>query len=109
MTQAAANVQPGPGGPRRTPSSRAPIDGVVIARNVDVGQTVAASLQAPVLFVIANDLSRMQVSASIDEADVGRVRAGQEVTFRVDAFPERDVHGHASSRCACSRSPCRTS
>ena len=66
-----------------------PIDGVVIARNVDVGQTVAASLQAPVLFVIAQDLRQLQVNASIDEADVGRVQAGQEVEFRVDAFPEQ--------------------
>jgi HlyD family secretion protein len=72
---------------------RAPIDGVVTARNVDVGQTVAASLQAPTLFVIANDLSRMQVNASIDEADVGKVRAGQEVTFRVDAFADRTFKG----------------
>jgi len=72
---------------------RAPIDGVVVARNVDVGQTVAASLQAPVLFVIANDLSRMQVNASIDEADVGRVRAGQDVTFHVDAYPNDTFTG----------------
>ncbi len=64
----------------------APIDGVVLARNVDVGQTVAASLQAPILFVIANDLRRMEVNASVDEADIGRVRTGQDVTFRVDAF-----------------------
>jgi HlyD family secretion protein len=67
---------------------QAPIDGVVLARNVDVGQTVAASLQAPTLFVIANDLTQMEVNASIDEADIGRVRAGQDVTFRVDAFPD---------------------
>jgi HlyD family secretion protein len=72
---------------------RAPIDGVVVARNVDVGQTVAASLQAPVLFVIANDLSRMQVNASIDEADVGRVRAGEDVTFHVDAYPNDTFTG----------------
>jgi HlyD family secretion protein len=72
---------------------RAPIDGVVIARNVDVGQTVAASLQAPTLFVIANDLTQMQVSASIDEADIGRVRAGQAVTFRVDSYPDREFEG----------------
>jgi HlyD family secretion protein len=72
---------------------RAPIDGVVIARNVDVGQTVAASLQAPTLFVIANDLTRMQVNASIDEADIGRVRPGQAVTFRVDSFPDREFEG----------------
>jgi HlyD family secretion protein len=71
----------------------APIDGVVISRSVDVGQTVAASLQAPVLFVIANDLTRMQVNASVDEADVGRVRPGQQVSFRVDAFPERSFEG----------------
>ncbi len=71
----------------------APIDGVVLARNVDVGQTVAASLQAPVLFVIANDLTQMQVNASIDEADIGRVKAGQNVTFRVDAFPDETFRG----------------
>jgi HlyD family secretion protein len=70
-----------------------PIDGVVISRNVDVGQTVAASFQAPVLFLIANDLARMRVNASVDEADVGRVREGQDVTFHVDAFPEREFAG----------------
>jgi HlyD family secretion protein len=72
---------------------RAPIDGVVVARNVDVGQTVAASLQAPVLFVIANDLTHMQVNASIDEADIGRVHAGQDVTFHVDAYPNDTFTG----------------
>jgi HlyD family secretion protein len=71
----------------------APIDGVVIGRNVDTGQTVAASFQAPVLFVIANDLRRMQVNAAIDEADIGRVQPGQEVSFRVDAYPERTFAG----------------
>ena len=70
-----------------------PIDGVVISRNVDVGQTVAASFTAPVLFTVANDLSRMRVNASIDEADVGRVREGQDVLFHVDAYPERDFWG----------------
>ena len=70
-----------------------PIDGVVISRNVDVGQTVAASFQAPVLFLIANDLTRMRVNASVDEADVGRVREGQDVGFHVDAFPEREFVG----------------
>jgi HlyD family secretion protein len=70
-----------------------PIDGVVLARNVDVGQTVAASLQAPTLFVIANDLTQMEVNASIDEADIGRVRPGQAVSFRVDAFPEDTFTG----------------
>ena len=71
----------------------APIDGIVIARNVSVGQTVAASFQAPVLFVIANDLTRMRVNASIDEADIGRVQADQEASFRVDAYPERSFRG----------------
>ncbi len=65
----------------------APIDGIVISRNVDQGQTVAASMNAPTLYVIAADLTKMQVLANIDEADVGRMRPGQVVTFRVDAFP----------------------
>jgi HlyD family secretion protein len=60
---------------------------------VDVGQTVAASFQAPILFLIANDLTKMRVNASIDEADIGRVREGQDVTFHVDAFPEREFSG----------------
>jgi HlyD family secretion protein len=71
----------------------APIDGVVISRSVDRGQTVAASFQAPVLFVIANDLARMRVNAAVDEADVGRVREGQDVLFHVDAYPEREFKG----------------
>ena len=71
----------------------APVDGVVLARNVDIGQTVAASFTAPVLFVIANDLTHMQVNASIDEADIGRVRAGEDVTFGVDAFPDDTFRG----------------
>ena len=66
---------------------KAPIDGVVISRSVDVGQTVAASMQAPTLFVIARDLARMQVNARVDEADIGRIDAGQPVEFRVDAYP----------------------
>ena len=65
---------------------RAPISGLVLQRAVDVGQTVAASLQAPVLFTIAQDLSRMQVNAAIDEADVGKIQEGQEATFSVDAY-----------------------
>ena len=75
---------------------RSPIDGVVIARNVDVGQTVAASLSAPTLFVIANDLSDMQVNASVDESDLGQIRAGQPVTFRVDAYPSQTFDGTVS-------------
>jgi HlyD family secretion protein len=70
-----------------------PIDGVVVARQVDIGQTVAASLQAPTLFVIAQDLARMQVVASIDEADVGRVSERQPVTFTVDAWPGQEFQG----------------
>jgi HlyD family secretion protein len=71
-----------------------PIDGVVVARNVDVGQTVSASFSAPTLFVIAADLSKMQVEAGIDESDVGRVKEGQPVTFRVDAFPAETFAGN---------------
>jgi len=72
---------------------RAPVDGIVIKRSVDVGQTVAASLQAPELFVIARDLRDMQVEASIDEADIGRVRVGQRASFSVDAFAGRSFNG----------------
>ncbi|MEK9137810.1 MAG: efflux RND transporter periplasmic adaptor subunit, partial [Bacteroidota bacterium] len=72
---------------------RAPIDGVVISRNVDVGQTVAASLAAPTLFVIANDLTKMQVQANIDEADIGKIQVGQDVKFTVDAYPEQQFRG----------------
>jgi HlyD family secretion protein len=71
----------------------APIDGLVISRNVDVGQTVAASMQAPTLFVLAADLTKMQVLANLDESDVGRIRPGQRVTFRVDAYPADDFTG----------------
>ena len=72
---------------------RAPVDGTVILRNVDAGQTVAASLQAPVLFTIAQDLRDMQVEAAIDEADVGRLRVGLAASFAVDAFPRRSFAG----------------
>ena len=74
----------------------APIDGTVIARSVDVGQTVAASLQAPTLFTIAQDLTKMQVYASTDESDVGMIRTGQEVTFKVDAYPKDTFTGRVS-------------
>ncbi len=73
-----------------------PIDGVVISRNVDVGQTVAASLNAPTLFVIANDLTKMQINAMVSEADVGGVEEGQNVRFTVDAFPQLTFHGRVS-------------
>jgi HlyD family secretion protein len=71
----------------------APIDGIVISRNVDVGQTVAASLSAPTLFVIANDLTKMQINANVAEADVGGIAVGQDVDFTVDAFPAQPFHG----------------
>src|SRR6266567_442792 len=70
-----------------------PVDGEVISRNVDVGQTVAASLQAPVIFTIANDLTKMQIDANVAEADVGAVTVDQNVDFSVDAFPNRTFHG----------------
>jgi HlyD family secretion protein len=72
---------------------RAPVDGTVISRDVDRGQTVAASLQAPVLFKIAQDLRKMQVEVRVDEADVGRIEDGQRATFTVDSFPGREFHG----------------
>src|SRR5437773_4445430 len=71
----------------------APIDGVVISRNIEVGQTVAASFNTPKLFVIANDLSKMEIEAMVSEADVGGVEEGQPVTFTVDAFPTRQFRG----------------
>ena len=70
-----------------------PIDGIVIARSVDVGQTVSASVSAPTLFVIAADMTEMQVNASVDESDVGRIAAGQAVSFTVDAYPNDTFHG----------------
>ena len=69
---------------------------MVVARNVDVGQTVAASLQAPTVFLIANDLTRMQVLANIDEADVGQLKAGSKVSFTVDAYPTDTFRGTVS-------------
>jgi HlyD family secretion protein len=72
---------------------RSPVNGIVIARNVDVGQTVAASLQAPTLFLIAQDLTRMQVNTNVSEADIGKVQEGQVATFTVDAYPERTFTG----------------
>lgn len=74
----------------------APIDGTVIARSVDVGQTVAASLQAPTLFTIAQDLTKMQVYAATDESDVGMIKSGQVVSFKVDAFPKDTFTGKVS-------------
>lgn len=75
---------------------KSPVNGIVIKRTVERGQTVAASLQAPELFVIAQNLSDMQVDASIDEADVGRIRPGQKATFTVDAFPGQTFEGQVN-------------
>ncbi len=72
---------------------RSPIDGTVVARNVDVGQTVAASLQAPTVFTIAQDLTKMLVYTKTDESDVGNIKPGKAVTFKVDAFPKDTFHG----------------
>jgi HlyD family secretion protein len=75
---------------------RAPIDGVVIARNVNVGQTVAASMQAPTLFVLAQNLKEMRVNASVDESDIGKIQNKQPVRFRVDAYPNETFNGTVS-------------
>lgn len=95
VTQARANLNQTRVNLRHT-VIRAPIDGIIISRDVDVGQTVAASMQAPTLFVIAADLTKMKVNANIDEADVGRIRPGQRVSFRVDAFPTDEFEGTVS-------------
>jgi HlyD family secretion protein len=103
VTQAAAQVQQNSAAVKVAQTNldyttiRSPIDGTVIARSVDVGQTVAASLQAPTLFTIAQDLTKMQVYVSTDESDVGSVRAGQDVTFKVDAFPKDSFKGKISA------------
>jgi HlyD family secretion protein len=75
---------------------RSPIDGTVVARNVDVGQTVAASLQAPTVFTIAQDLTKMLVYAKTDESDVGNIKVGKPITFKVDAFPKETFRGKVS-------------
>lgn len=74
----------------------APIDGTVIARNVDVGQTVAASLSAPTIFLIANDLTKMQILANVDEGDIGQIKEGQDVKFTVQAYPDKKFTGTVS-------------
>jgi HlyD family secretion protein len=72
---------------------RSPVDGVVVSRDVNVGQTVAASFQTPTLFLIAQDLTKMQVNANVSESDIGAVRAGQPAAFTVDAYPGEEFHG----------------
>lgn len=74
-------------------SITSPVDGTVISRNIDAGQTVAASFQTPTLFNIAHDLTKMQIDSNVAEADIGRIQAGQEVDFTVDAYPETVFHG----------------
>jgi HlyD family secretion protein len=74
----------------------APIDGVVVARQYDVGQTVAASFQAPTLFTLAQDLTKMQVAADVSESDIGTIKVGQPVRFNVDAYPDRDFRGRVA-------------
>jgi HlyD family secretion protein len=102
VTQAAAQIQQKDAAVKVAQTNldyttiHAPIDGTVIARSVDVGQTVAASLQAPTLFTIAQDLTKMQVYASTDESDVGMIRPGQVVTFKVDAYPKDIFTGKVS-------------
>jgi HlyD family secretion protein len=99
LQQAEANVKIKEGALQKTKADldhctiTSPIDGIVISRNVDVGQTVAASLQAPVIFQIANDLSKMQIDANVAEADIGGVAIDQDVEFTVDAFPSRGFQG----------------
>src|SRR5439155_20567465 len=73
-----------------------PIDGVVVDRQYDVGQTVAASFQAPTLFSIAQDLTKMQVQADVDQADIGRVAVGQQARFTVHAYPDQEFRGRIS-------------
>jgi HlyD family secretion protein len=92
VTQARANLQSDETNLGKA-SIRSPIDGVVLTRKVDPGQTVAATLQAPVLFTLAEDLAKMKLQADVDEADVGQVRVGQTATFTVDAWPGRKYTG----------------
>ncbi|MCL5062450.1 MAG: efflux RND transporter periplasmic adaptor subunit [Nitrospiraceae bacterium] len=73
-----------------------PVDGIVISRNVDVGQTVAATFQTPTLFTIAQDLTKMQIDTNVDEADIGKIKAGQDVEFTVDAYPDITFKGRVS-------------
>lgn len=70
-----------------------PVDGIVVSRSVDVGQTVAASFQTPTLFTIAQDLTKMQIDTNVDEADIGKIRVGEDVEFTVDAYPDTPFHG----------------
>jgi len=83
----------------------APIDGIVLERSVDVGQTVAATMSSPVLFTIAADLTAMQLQIHADEADIGEMRTGQAVTFTVDAYPGESFTGTTSQVAPVARFP----
>ena len=78
----------------RNSEIKSPVDGVVVQRNVELGQTVASSLQSPTLFLIADDLHRMEIAANIDETDVGRIKPGQRINFTVTAYPGRTFEGN---------------
>lgn len=92
VSQAKANLELAETNLRYT-TIHSPVNGIVIARHVDVGQTVAASFQAPILFTIAQNLTKMQLEANVDEADIGQVAVGQKGTFYVDAYPDQTFHG----------------
>ncbi|RLA90127.1 MAG: efflux RND transporter periplasmic adaptor subunit, partial [Deltaproteobacteria bacterium] len=95
VAQAAANLKSAETDLQYT-TIMSPVDGVVVSRNVDVGQTVVASFQTPTLFNIAQDLTKMQVDTSVDEADIGKVKEGQTATFMVDAYPGRSFTGQVT-------------
>ena len=85
-----------------------PVDGTVVSRNVTMGQTVAASFQTPTLFLIATDLTKMQVDTNVSESDIGGIKDGNKAIFTVDAFPKRTFEGTVVARCGSRRRPCRT-
>ena len=93
----------------RNTEIRSPVSGVIVQRNVELGQTVAASLQAPELFRIADDLRHMEIAANIDETDVGRIAPGQRVDLHASPPFPAALSKAASSRCGSARRPCRTS
>ena len=95
MQQAAAALEDGRDEPQ-VYANPSPVDGIVVSRNVDTGQTVAASFQTPTLFNIAQDLTKMQIDSSVAEADIGKIQVGQPVEFTVDAYPDSPFQGKVS-------------
>ena len=85
-----------------------PVDGIVVSRNIEVGQTVAASFQTPILFLIATDLTKMQVDTNVSESDIGDVKIGDPATFTVQTFPNRQFHGTVR-QVRQAPTPCKTS